>query len=248
MRFAPGDEPRAAALLARALQDGADGPGDGVLAELVAQLRDGGEDVVILYGERVLADPAGAAALVSLARTLNLAGRHGAGLLGVPSAANGRGLREVGVLPFAGPGLAPAQRAGRNAAEMAAAGAAGELAAVWLHDADPVATHPHRATWDAALERASTIIAHSGYLTEGIREHATVVFPAESHAEHDGTVTHPDGRVQRLRQAIAREGETRAGWWVLQELGRRLGLDLGDRRRSRWPPSSSSTRCPSTPA
>jgi NADH-quinone oxidoreductase subunit G len=71
------------------------------------------------------------------------------------------------------------------------------------------------------------VIAHAGYLTEGIREHATVVFPAESHAEHEGTVVHPDGRLQRLRQAIARQGETRAGWWVVSELSKRLGLDLG---------------------
>jgi NADH-quinone oxidoreductase subunit G len=227
LRFAPGDEPRAAALLAGALELG---PGhSGVpeqLAELVALLRDGGEDVVVLYGERVLADPAGAAALVSLAETLNLRGRDGAGLLGVPSAANGRGLREAGVLPFAGPGLAPVE-AGRNAREIAQAGAAGELAAIWLADVDPVATHPGRGTWDAALERASTVVAHAGFLTEGIREHATVVFPAESHAEHDGTVVHPDGRVQRLRQAIARSGETRPGWWILSELGKRLGVDVG---------------------
>jgi NADH-quinone oxidoreductase subunit G len=224
VRFAPGDEARAAALLAGALDGGAVPE---QLAELVALLRDGGEDVVVLYGERVLADPAGAAALVSIAGSLRLAGRDGAGLLGVPSAANGRGLREAGVLPFAGPGLSAVETAGRSAAEIAAAGAAGELAALWLVDADPVATHPHRGVWEAALERASTVVAHAGYLTDGVREHATVVFPAESHAEHEGTVVHPDGRVQRLRQAITREGETRPGWWILQELGRRLGLDLG---------------------
>jgi NADH-quinone oxidoreductase subunit G len=224
VRFAPGDEPRAAALLAGALRDGAEVPEQ--LADLVALLRDGGEDVVVLYGERVLADPAGAAALVELADRLALRGRDGVGLLGVPSAANGRGLREAGVLPFAGPGLATAQATGRTTREMAVAGAAGELAAVWLLDVDPVATHPNRATWDAALERASTVVAHAGYLTEGIREHATVVFPAESHAEHEGTVVHPDGRLQRLRQAIARQGETRPGWWILSELAKRLDVDV----------------------
>ena len=223
VRFAPGDEARAAALLADALAPGADAPEQ--LAEVVAQLRDGGEDVVVLYGERVLADPAGAAALVAIADTLGLRGRDGAGLLGVPSTANARGLREAGVLPFAGPGLAASAAAGRATGEIAAAAAAGELAAIWLMGVDPLETHPDRAVWDAGLERASTIIAHAGYLTAGIREHATVVFPAESHAEHEGTVVHPDGRVQRLRQAITRQGETRAGWWVLTELAKRLGSD-----------------------
>ena len=37
---------------------------------------------------------------------------------------------------------------------------------------------------------------------------------------------HPDGRVQRLRQAIARPGEIRAGWWILSELAKRLDVDV----------------------
>jgi NADH-quinone oxidoreductase subunit G len=225
VRFAPGDEARAAALIAGALGGaGSDVPDE--LAELVAQLRDGGEDVVILYGERVLADPAGAAALVAIADALNLRGRDGAGLLGVPSTANARGLREAGVLPFSGPGLAPVDRPGRSTPEIAAAAAAGDLAALWLVGTDPLETHPERSTWNAGLERASTVIAHAGYLTAGVLEHATIVFPTESHAEHEGTIVHPDGRVQRLRQAIARPGEVRAGWWILSELAKRLDVDL----------------------
>jgi NADH-quinone oxidoreductase subunit G len=223
VRFAPGDEPRAAALLAGALKDGADVPEQ--LAEIVAQLRDGGEDVVVLYGERVLADPAGAAALVAIADALSLRGRAGAGLLGVPSSANARGLREAGVVPFAGPGLAAAETVGRSTGEIAQAAADGQLAALWLLGVDPLETHPQRALWDAGLERASTVIAHAGYLTAGVREHATVVFPAESHAEHEGTVVHPDGRVQRLRQAIARVGDVKPGWWVITELAKRLGAE-----------------------
>jgi len=229
VRFAPGDEPRAAALLATALDPARSGEAAGAdeaLANIVALLRDSDEDIVIVYGERVLTDPAGAAALVALADALKLRDRPGAGLLGIPATTNGRGLREAGVLPFAGPGLAETA-AGRATAEIAAAAADGELAALWLLDVDPLETHPQRATWERALDRASTVVAHSGYLTEGVAAHATVVFPAESQAEHDGTLTHPDGRLQRLRQAIARQGETRPGWWILQELGRRLDLDLG---------------------
>jgi NADH-quinone oxidoreductase subunit G len=227
VRFAPGDEARAAALIAGALGGSSDVPDE--LAELVAQLRDGGEDVVILYGERVLAGVGGAdsaAALVAIADALNLRGRDGAGLLGVPSTANARGLREAGVLPFSGPGLAPVDAPGRSTAEIAAAAAAGELAALWLVGADPLETHPERSTWNAGLERASTVIAHAGYLTAGVLEHATIIFPTESHAEHEGTIVHPDGRVQRLRQAIARPGEVRAGWWILSELAKRLDVDV----------------------
>jgi NADH-quinone oxidoreductase subunit G len=64
-------------------------------------------------------------------------------------------------------------------------------------------------------------------LTEGLREHADVIFPAESSAEKEGTVVHPDGRVQRLRVAIAHPGEVRAGWAVVADIAKRVGLDTG---------------------
>ncbi|MHB8531890.1 MAG: hypothetical protein ACYDC2_04125, partial [Solirubrobacteraceae bacterium] len=77
------------------------------------------------------------------------------------------------------------------------------------------------------------VVAHASFLTEALSEHATVVFPAEVYAEKEGTVVHPDGRIQRLRPAIARGGgagggstEVRAGWQVISELALRLGLDL----------------------
>jgi NADH-quinone oxidoreductase subunit G len=69
-------------------------------------------------------------------------------------------------------------------------------------------------------------------LTEGIAEHANVIFPAESHAEKEGTVVHPDGRLQRMRMAIARPGSVRAGWSVIAELARRAGLDTGAKTSS----------------
>jgi NADH-quinone oxidoreductase subunit G len=70
-------------------------------------------------------------------------------------------------------------------------------------------------------------VAHASVLTEGLAEHANVIFPAESHAEKEGTVVHPDGRLQRLRTAIAHPGEVRSGWSVVAELAKRAGLDTG---------------------
>jgi len=104
--------------------------------------------------------------------------------------------------------------------------ATGKLSALYLLNADPLRSELARATWSAALEQASTVVAHASFLTEGLREHATVVFPAESYAEKEGTVVHPDGRLQRLRPAIGRAGETRAEWSVIAELARRCDLDL----------------------
>ncbi len=230
------------------------------IGELAGQLKEAGEEVVILWGERLTAGPDGAAALralLELTQTLSLADVSGAGLLEIPAGANGRGLREVGVLPNAGPGLSELDaESGHDARAIAEALADGELAALYLFQTDPLHglpdrelvnpiakalsrngdsaavpdPAPDRELWERALERASTVVAHATFLTEGLREHANVIFPAEAYAEKEGTIVHPDGRLQRLRPAVGRVGEfgsSRAGWQVLADLASRLDLDLG---------------------
>ena len=223
VRYAPGADGQFAAALERALDGASDVAEDiGALATL---LRDGGEDVVIIFSERIGA--AAAAALARIARRLGVAGREGAGLLALPAGANGRGLREAGAVPDAGPGYAAIDSPGRSTAEIGAAAAAGEITALHLFGTDPVRDAPDRALWERALSSAALVVAHASVLTEGLAEHATVIFPAESYAEKEGTVVHPDGRLQRQRIAIAYPGEVRAGWWVLTQIAEACGLDTG---------------------
>jgi NADH-quinone oxidoreductase subunit G len=198
-------------------------------AELAAQLKDAGEEIVILWGERLTAGPAGvvaAQALLDLADTLSLTDTDGAGLLEIPAGSNGRGLREAGVLPNGGPGLCDpvSQNDGLDRDAIAENLAAGELAALYLFGPDEPRTPSE--LWERALERASTVVAHASFLTEELRAHADVVFPGEAYAEKEGTIVHPDGRIQRLRPAVARPGSVRAGWQMLAEVASRLGCDL----------------------
>ena len=179
---------------------------------------------MILYGEQLVSGPRGAQAARAL---LNVAERLGAKLLEIPAQSNGRGLREAGFLPHAGPGYAEPAAEGRPAREIAAALEGGDLSVLYLLRAEPLRTHPDRRRWERALHRATAVIAHDAFMNETLREYATVVFPAESHAEKQGTVTHPDGRVQRLRPAIGHAPGTRAEWQVIAELAQRVGHDLG---------------------
>jgi NADH-quinone oxidoreductase subunit G len=110
---------------------------------------------------------------------------------------------------------------------MARAAADGQITAHYLFQADPLRDQPDRALWERALHRAALVVAHASVLTEGLAEHANVIFPAESHAEKEGTVVHPDGRLQRMRTAIAHPGAVRSGWSVIAEIARRAGLDTG---------------------
>jgi len=231
LRYAPGGEHAFVAALEAAL--GAAGDVDQLCAAAAADpnavraladllTAEGRGDVVILWSERLGA--AALPALLNVAGRLGLTDREGAGLLEVPASANGRGLREAGVLPNAGPGLSD-MPAGRSAREIAQAAADGELAALYLLHTDPIRDHDDAPLWRRALARASTVIAHSAFLTDELREHATVVFPAESYAEKEGTITHPDGRLQRLRPGIGHPGAVRAEWSVLAELAQRIGLE-----------------------
>jgi NADH-quinone oxidoreductase subunit G len=201
------------------------GPRDGQDGELAERLRDAGEEIVILWSERLTAGPDGAAAaqaLLTLADALALAETSGAGLLEIPAGSNGRGLREAGVLPNSGPGLTAVASEGLDAAGIAEGLAQGALSALYLVQADP----PPDALWEQAMDRASTVVAHATFLTPALLTHANVVFPAEAYAEKEGTIVHPDGRIQRLRPAVARPGSVRAGWQVIAWLAARAGLDL----------------------
>ncbi len=222
IRFAPGMADAALRQLAAALAS----PRAGFEARSEAAdiLRDA-EDVVVVWGERVAhaeRGVQGVEALLAMATALGLAAKPESGLLEVPAGCNGRGLREVGCSPRLRPGLRDADEPGMSASEMAHA----EHRALLLVHTEPASDLRERDEWLKALESAGSVIAFSGFRTEALEQHADVVFPSESHAEKEGTLTHPDGRIQRLRQAIGHPGEVRAGWWVLADLCERLGAGV----------------------
>jgi NADH-quinone oxidoreductase subunit G len=174
-------------------------------------LRDSG-DVVIVWGEAAASGVRGrqtADALLALAGVLGLAERPESGLIGIPAGTNGRGLREVGCAPDLGPGLSDAAAPGDPA------GAGGALLLVETEIPED------------AMARAPAVIAFAGFTSEALDQHADVVFPAETYAEKEGTITHPDGRIQRVRQALGHAGEVRPGWQVLAELCERAGAGTG---------------------
>jgi formate dehydrogenase major subunit len=57
-------------------------------------------------------------------------------------------------------------------------------------------------------------------------EYADVILPDVCFNEDEGTYSNLDRRVQFLRKAVDAPGEARPTWWIMQELGKRLGVDL----------------------
>jgi NADH-quinone oxidoreductase subunit G len=203
----------------------------------VGDLRDaagllvGAESLVIVWGERLghgEGGPGALRALLDLALLAGVDGSESSGLIEVPVQSNARGLREVGCLPNLAPGLVDVDFGGLSAAQARDAARSGDLSAFYLLHADPLREHPDRAAWEQALGTAF-VVAHDQFVNESVERHADVVFPAESYAEKEGTVTHPDGRLQRARPAIGRPGAVRPESHVLTELAGRLGLEIEHR-------------------
>ncbi len=180
--------------------------------------------VVVLWGERIVREGNGAAeALLEVAAALSFSEKDGSGLLEVPDLTNARGLREVGCLPDAGPGLSETRR-GKPTEEIRQALESGELKTLLLFGVDPLRDFPDTDAWQRALAAADHVICFSMF-ESATTALADVVFPLETHAEKDGTVTHPDGRLQRVRPSASRPGDIRPNWGVLAELSIALGHD-----------------------
>ncbi len=241
-RYAPGNATAFLTNLTAALA--ADGPirqGDLDVSahrqgEVAETLREA-ESVVVIWGDRIGREGEEATlALLDLAATLDLASKDGSGLLEIPELTNARGLREAGCLPDAGPGLMNAASStstvpnaalvGKGTEEIRAALESGELKTLLLFGVDPLRDFPDTAAWDRALTAADHVICFSTF-ENATTAKASVVFPLETHAEKDGTVTHPDGRLQRVRPSAARPGDIRPNWGVLAELSIALGHDTG---------------------
>jgi NADH-quinone oxidoreductase subunit G len=218
-RFAPGQAAHFVSELA-----GAIGGAENVATPVAETLRNAGR-VVVLWGERIGREEGAAEALLEVAGAVNMAGTEGSGLLEIPDTTNARGLREAGCLPDAGPGLTDVA-AGMATEEIREALISGELTGLILFGADPLRDFPDTPAWEEALTAADFVVSFSMHENAATAK-ADVVFPLETHAEKDGTVTHPDGRLQRVRPAASRPGEIRPTILVLAELAAALGLDTG---------------------
>ena len=184
----------------------------------------------------------------TVAAELGIADRIGAGLLEVPTESNGRGLREVGCLPDSAPASPPPRRAATPPrSETSSPRRRARRRAPRQRRPGPRPTRARRLGEGAVGQ----LRRRRHGLRRRVHRHADVVFPAETHAEKEGTVTHPDGRLQRLRPNVPHPGEVRPGWAVLRRARQRPRarprLDEPARRCSpRWRPTSAST--PASPS
>ncbi|HEY2351392.1 MAG TPA: NADH-quinone oxidoreductase subunit NuoG [Candidatus Acidoferrum sp.] len=190
---------------------------EGLLApEMVEQLVDlkaaleAESDVAIVFGEEV--SGAAIAQLVAFGSKLNGKTRY----MALGDYANSRGAADMGVLPDRLPGYAYVDNAraremletlwggvipstpGRTAPEMVEAAQSGNLKALYVMGANPLA---HFGTLGYGRGKADLLIVHEMFMTETARQ-ADIIFPAASAYEKDGTVTNTAGEIQMLRKGV----------------------------------------------
>jgi NADH-quinone oxidoreductase subunit G len=221
VRYAPGGATAFLFGLAAALRDGGGSP-----ESPIAEVLQGADSVVVIWGDRIAREGDGAVrALLDVAGTLGFERKDGSGLLEVPDFANARGLREAGCLPDAGPGLAETAT-GMSTEQIRDALISGELSSLILFGCDPLRDFPDTKAWDEALTACDHLVVFSMHENASTAR-ADVVLPLETHAEKDGTVTHPDGRLQRVRPSASRPGDIRSNIPVLAELAAALDHETG---------------------
>jgi NADH-quinone oxidoreductase subunit G len=99
-----------------------------------------------------------------------------------------------------------------------------KVGAMLLVNSDPVRTHPDSEGWRQALS-GSFVVSISSFDDESTRL-ANLVIPAENFAEREGTVTHPEGRLQRLRRNVPLPEGMLPGWRFLAAVAAELGAGV----------------------
>ena len=104
----------------------------------------------------------------------------------------------------------------------------GKVKAFLCHGENVVQTEPHEAHTLKALAACEFTVVLD--IFENLTTpHADVILPCTAWSESDGTYTCTERRVQRVRPAVTPPGECKEPWWILNELGKRLGYDMGFR-------------------
>ncbi|MGH7685582.1 MAG: NADH-quinone oxidoreductase subunit NuoG [Candidatus Dormibacteria bacterium] len=134
---------------------------------------------------------------------------------------NGRGAKDLGVLPNVIAGYQKATPAGKTGAQILDAAANGEIRALLLLGPNPALN----ASGDAlqrALTRAESVIVIDTVPGDAAAR-ATVLIPGHALLEKIGTVTNLEGRVQRVRPALPPATQTPTETRVLTAIAAELG-------------------------
>ncbi|HEX2650819.1 MAG TPA: molybdopterin-dependent oxidoreductase, partial [Burkholderiales bacterium] len=180
--------------------------------------------------------------LIALCLMTGQVGRPGTGLHPLRGQNNVQGASDSGLIPMMYPDYqrvaTPEAKArfdkfwgadldakpGLTVVEIVNAAYDGKIRGMYVMGENPAMSDPDVEHARAGLAKLEHLVVQDIFLTETAYL-ADVVLPATAWPEKTGTVTNTDRMVQLGRKAVEPPGEAREDFWILVELGRRLGLD-----------------------
>jgi formate dehydrogenase major subunit len=180
--------------------------------------------------------------LIALALITGQIGRPGTGLHPLRGQNNVQGASDAGLIPMFLPDYQPVGRTdlrepfeqlwnkpidpqpGLTVVEIMNAVHAREITGLYIEGENPAMSDPDLQHARGALAMLEHLVVQDLFVTE-TAFHADVILPASAFAEKLGTFTNTDRRVQIGRPVVAPPGDARQDLWIIQEIGKRMGLD-----------------------
>ena len=100
-----------------------------------------------------------------------------------------------------------------------------KIKGLYVQGENPAMSDPDQIHARKALAKLEHLVVQDIFMTE-TAWNADVILPASAHAEKVGTYTNTNRQVQMGRAVVDPPGEVKQDWWIIQEIAKRMGLDL----------------------
>lgn len=183
--------------------------------------------------------------IADLAMITGNVGKKGAGVNPLRGQNNVQGAADMGAQPHQGAGYLDVtnpdinerynqfygaevpSRVGYKIPEMFDAAIDGDLKALWVIGEDVVQTDPNTQKVMKALANLEMLIVSELFMTETAKM-ATVLLPASSFLEKEGTFTNGERRIQRVQKVVEPIEGTKPDGQIIVEMMRKMGYDQCD--------------------
>jgi assimilatory nitrate reductase catalytic subunit len=180
-------------------------------------------------------------AIINLHLATGRIGKSGAAPFSITGQPNAMGGREVGGLAstlaahmdFAPENVARVERfwaaanmarkPGLKAVDLFRAVGEGRIKALWIMGTNPAVSMPDVGAVREALAGCPFVVVSDVIADTDTSRYAHVRLPAAAWGEKDGTVTNSERRISRQRPFLPLPGEAKPDWWIVKEIGRRMG-------------------------
>jgi len=185
-------------------------------------------------------------ALINLALLTGHVGRYGCGCNPLRGQNNVQGGGDMGAIPNRLPGfqdlLDPEVRGrferhwnvplrqsiGWNLTEMLRAMGRGEMTSLYVIGENPAQSDADAGHVEQLLQGLDHLVVQEIVMTRTARLAHVVLPAAATWCEGEGTVTNSERRVQRCRKAVEPPGGAQDELWIMAQIAKRLGVDLGE--------------------